>query len=401
MNARIHNPLRLFWMWTLLGLAHLTGPWLYWLMPGKDGHDVQGYLPGRDFVNVWFGAKQVIDGKSAHILAHREYLADMRSLLGKDYPIHNFSYPPHILPLILAFGLASYFPSLAAWTLAGGAAFVLALRANKFYAFKWQALLLVLLSPAAIFNAIFGQNGAFTAAFLLGGLYLCEASPVAGGILFGLLTVKPHMGLLIPLVLLIRRNWACIASAGVTTAILIAVSLLCWGTGPWHDYIGDTIPYQAGFLNGVSNMFNPLMPGPWSDAVRMTAVEGIRYTFYGIAALAALASVILTVKKEGLTARSILMIALATMIILPYGFNYDMVAITGALAVYLGTLADVSASGFVILGCLWALPAAVIVLKLAPLPISSAILLASLIHLHFSSACGRSGTRPGKFFAPD
>ncbi|TAL39828.1 MAG: DUF2029 domain-containing protein [Alphaproteobacteria bacterium] len=394
MKLIISSPSRLLWIWTILGLCFFVGPWLFFFAPADMEHDRQNYLLGRDFVNVWFGAKQAMAGKIGHIFRTKEYLSDMRSLLGADYPRHNFSYPPHILPLILLFGIAPYFSSLFLWTAAGLGCFVAALKKNPFIKFGWPALLLTALSPAAIFNGMFGQNGAFTAAFFLGGLYLCESSPVLAGILFGLLTVKPHLGVMIPLVLLLRRNWKCFLSAAVTACALVAASGLIWGVQPWRDYLTDTLPYQSEFLNGPYRVFNPLMPGIWSDIMRLIPGEDWGYIIYAVAAVFALFVTAAAVRREGITARSVLVIALSTICILPYGFNYDMVAVAGALAIYLGTQAELRLSAFVAMGLLWMLPLALVQFKVFPFPFSSAILLSALISLHLSGrASGTPGTR--------
>jgi hypothetical protein len=381
------------WAWTLIGLALFIGPYLFFFAPIDMEHDRQNYLLGRDFVNVWFGAKQALAGKTGHIFKTKEYLSDMRSLLGAHYPRHNFSYPPHILPLILLFGVAPYFSSLFLWTAAGLGCFAAALKKNPFVKIRWPALLLAALSPAAIFNGMFGQNGAFTAAFFLGGLFLCETSPVLAGILFGLLTVKPHLGVLIPLVLLLRRNWKCFLSAAITTCALVAISVLIWGIQPWQDYLTDTLPYQSEFLNGPYRIFNPLMPGVWSDVMRLIPGEDWGYVIYGAAAVFALVVAVAAVRREGVTARSVLVIALSTVIILPYGFNYDMVAVAGALIVYLGTQAEWRLPSFVAMGLLWMLPLALVQFRIFPMPFSSAILLSALISLHLS---GRASGIPGR-----
>src|SRR5690606_42098322 len=52
---------------------------------------------------------------------------------------------------------------------------------------------------------------------LLGGMMLAPAKPIAAGILIGLLTVKPHLGLLLPCCLLAGGHWRAAASATVVT----------------------------------------------------------------------------------------------------------------------------------------------------------------------------------------
>ena len=42
--------------------------------------------------------------------------------------------------------------------------------------------------------------------------------------LFGILTIKPQIGMLLPVILLLERRWLTIASAVVTTAILVVLT---------------------------------------------------------------------------------------------------------------------------------------------------------------------------------
>jgi hypothetical protein len=89
-------------------------------------------------------------------------------------------------------------------------------------------------------------------------------------------------------------------------------------------------------------------------------------------------------RREGITPLTVLMLSLSTLIIVPYGFNYDMVMIAGALVVYLAGIKVIDLIAFVVLGLLWALPAIVMVIKglPLPLPVSSGIMVVSLMYLH-------------------
>ena len=81
----------------------------------------------------------------------------------------------------------------------------------------------VLASPAVFINAMFGQNGALTAALLIGGLLMPRRSGlILAGILFGLLTIKPHLGILVPFCLIASRNWRACLSAPQSAAAVLA-----------------------------------------------------------------------------------------------------------------------------------------------------------------------------------
>ena len=71
-----------------------------------------------------------------------------------------------------------------------------------------------------------------TATFVL----LRHNKPLPAGMLFGLIAFKPHLGIVIGLTMLLKRQWAFAAGAILTVGLLVGVS---WWHNPsvWHDYI--------------------------------------------------------------------------------------------------------------------------------------------------------------------
>jgi alpha-1,2-mannosyltransferase len=386
-KIRITKPVRIMWIWSLPCSLLLE---LVWVAPAAKN----GSLICSDFVNFWVGAKLAIESKVSHLYSIPGFRSEVvQHTFTADGIARIFSYPPNILVLIFFLGLLPYIPALALWSLAGTGCLVAVLRANRFCKLDAPTLALAAFSPAALFSLFCGQTGAFTATFFLGGFYLCESAPVAAGILFGLLTVKPHLGILIPFVLLLRRNWKCIASASITATVLAAVAFLLWGVAPWREYTAVILPYQAALLDRTAhNEYGVLMPGAYVDASMVLGMKN-PWLIYGVAAIFALFVSFACVKREGVTARSVLVLSIATLIVTPYGFNYDMVAIMGALTVYLATLAEITVPVHLVFGLLWALPTVSFMLKRVPLPLSSAIMLGALACLHLDSRRDHSQSR--------
>ena len=99
------------------------------------------------------------------------------------------------IALLLAFSAA--FAALAVWTLGlFGVLAAVTLSAVAPHE-RGYALTALALSPACLINAIGGQNGFLSAALLLGGTLLIDRRPILAGVLFGLLTFKPHLGLVL------------------------------------------------------------------------------------------------------------------------------------------------------------------------------------------------------------
>ncbi len=70
------------------------------------------------------------------------------------------------------------------------------------------------MAPFAVaVNVDFAHNAFITAALIGFSLVFLERRPWLSGIFLGLLTYKPHIGVLFPLALLASRNWRALASA--------------------------------------------------------------------------------------------------------------------------------------------------------------------------------------------
>lgn len=216
-----------------------------WRKTGVGLTDGNGRPIGDDFINYFSGAYLTLHQRVAEIYHWRPYHAFQESLVGAWVsPNYNYSYPPVTLVLTLPFGALPYVPALGAWLVTGWYAFFSALRLAT-----PNALLLALAAPAVFVNAYCGHTGAWTAAFLGGGLCLLERRPVMAGVLFGLQAFKPQLALMVPIALLAGGHWRAIVSAAVTVAVLATASLALIGWDGWRAFL-DLIPLLRNVVMG-------------------------------------------------------------------------------------------------------------------------------------------------------
>jgi hypothetical protein len=368
-------------LWSLLGLLFLGGLLFKCYWPDHGLYDVTGHLLGRDFVNVWMAAHLLRDGQVATAYDLHGFIAAMRGVFGDAFPFHNWSYPPSILPFVAPFGWLAYGPALILWSLLGLTAFLLTTRG--------KATLLLATSPAALVNLLSGQNGFFTAACFLGGFTLLARRPVTAGILFGLLTIKPQLGILIPFALILLGQWRAFATATVAALTLAAFSTVLWGPGLWHAYFSEIAAYQQMLLHSFHGFYATMMPGPYAAARTISLPHEVAMTLHlAVTFIAAIAGLGI-LRREGTSPRAILALAIATMLVTPYGYNYDLTAIAGALVAYLLTIQP-DARERMLYGLLWLLPAATFSLMPLHLPLAPLILLAPLLYLARQSASAAS-----------
>jgi alpha-1,2-mannosyltransferase len=207
---------------TVAGLPPIGKPWV----------DSTNFVFGRDFLNTWMGGRSTFSGGPAAWFDVRVYNDALRDMLGTPYQQHYWSYPPHLMLFIWPLGLMPYLPAYLAWCAVGIALYLFACSA----AIPRRHMLFLAVAPAVAVCIFFGQNGFYTAALLIGGLLNRERRPVLAGVLFGILTVKPQLGILLPVILVLERRWLTIASAAVTTAVLVAATSMLFGFGIWIEF---------------------------------------------------------------------------------------------------------------------------------------------------------------------
>jgi hypothetical protein len=287
---------------------------------------------GRDFLNCWAGARLALEGRLGEIWSPG-YMAAVRALTGLPLGTHNFSYPPSLLLFIWPLGFLAYVPALILWLGATGAAYGFAARPYLARAgLPWWTAALV---PAVFINIWAGHHGFILAALWLAAFASIERRPATAGLLIALLTLKPHMGVLIPLVLLLRRQWKAAAVAAAATLALVALSGLIFGWASWAAYFDWTARLQAEMLLRHKMVFFYFMPTAYVTALLATksfAVALAAQILFGAAALVILVRAALSRMpwpELGLVT------ATATFLVLPYAFNYDMVVVGVAATILL------------------------------------------------------------------
>ncbi len=201
----------------------------------------------RDFGFFWGGARLAWLGHATTVFDPNAFNAWLAQQIapGTMEPFATWSYPPTMLLPLLPFGAFQPAIALVLWLVAtfGLLAFVLA----KIFADRWLVLA-ILLSPAAFYSLSFGQNGALTAALLIAGLWMVDVRPVIAGICFGLLTIKPQLGILLPFVLAAGGRWRAFASAATTAVAMFALTLVLFGIEPWNGFFHNTVPHMSAQL---------------------------------------------------------------------------------------------------------------------------------------------------------
>jgi arabinofuranan 3-O-arabinosyltransferase len=210
----------------VLGGAWLGGHWLT---------DSQGQPIAGDFVNVWAAGRLTLDGNPAAAYDWTLHKAAEVIAVGHGFDgYYGWHYPPTFLFAAAALALIPYTAASLIWLVATLPAYFAAVRV---IVGERAGIFVALGFPAALWNATAGQNGFLTAALIGGTLGLMERHPTLAGICLGLLSYKPHFGLLFPLVLLADRRWRVLVTAAVVTIVMAALSWLAFGAAAWEAFV--------------------------------------------------------------------------------------------------------------------------------------------------------------------
>jgi len=283
-----------------------------------------------------------------------------------------FLYPPTWLLLVLPFGLLPF--GVAAALFVAATAIVATGLLVRHDRWGWLA---VLVSPAAAWTVLAGQNSFLTLGLFYGGLRLSTRAPATAGLLLGLLSYKPQVWLLVPLALAAARRWHALGWAIAAAGGLVLLSAAVLGPELWLDY-GDAMR-RAGEPRLMNEMFDRLhmqMITPWAMARLLGLPPGPGGALQLAVSLLAVTATALAFRRAGGDEAAIAVLATATLLVSPYGLNYELLL---AMPAVVAMFRRSAARGFLLAerpvhAVLWLMPFLVWELNVHGLPLVPPVL---------------------------
>jgi len=343
------------------GLPPLDKPWL----------DSTSFVLGRDFLNTWMGGRSAFSGGPAPWFDLHVYNQALRDMLGTQYQEHYWSYPPHILLFIWPLGLMPYLPAYIAWCVIGIALYLFACCS----AIPRDRLVFLAVAPGVAVCVFFGQNGFYTSALLIGGLMCLDRRPVLAGVLFGILTIKPQLGLLLPVILLLERRWVTVAAAVMTTIVLVVATAMLFGWNTWIEFWEKIVPQQQWLTVHAGGLLFAMVSSVFYGARLMNLPVQVAWAMQGLVAALALAAVVWAYWKRRDPALSLALFVTATFVVTPYILNYDMV-VFGFVVALLRDRAENTKLDHWLLIAVWTLPGTMMLAAVGWIPLAPIVLIA-------------------------
>jgi hypothetical protein len=95
-----------------------------------------------------------------------------------------------------------------------------------------------------MFCLISGQSSFLSSAAIIAIFMWLDRRPIISGVLIGMLTVKPQLGVLFPFMLVASGRWRTFGAAAGTALALVAVSAVLFGPHAWVDFVEKSLPNQ-------------------------------------------------------------------------------------------------------------------------------------------------------------
>ncbi len=219
-------------------------------------------------------------------------------------------------------------------------------------------------------NILYGQVAVFCAALFLSVLAWRKSHPILAGIVLGIFSFKPQLGILLPLLLLAEGNWKVLVWTLFTTLVMIALSLGIWGPGLWKDY-GQMVTIRSEFLTANPSFLFIISTSAYA-AIRNLGASATTGILLQVALSASLLAMIWPVLRRSQESHKILMLTLCTYLVTPYSLVYDipLLAIPCALIMRRAEANKSSPLELMALVLLVLTPMAIIVLQISHIPYS-------------------------------
>ncbi len=286
------------------------------------------FILGGDFVVFWSAAREILDGNlislyapdglEAAIATHRPEIDDSNLF---------WQYPPHASLIFCPIGYLPFTVAYALWCGLGLSVFAAILIC---IGLKGRLLIAVLASIPVLIALNIGQNSLFTGSLLLAAVVYAKPRPVLAGLAAGLLTIKPQLGILLPVFYISNGHWRAMLAAAAFSILLFTASLIIAGIESWaafFDYLGTSTENVA---HGVMPLYK--MVNVFSAARLAWIPQGPAIALAVLMFAAGIYAIIWTSRKTSDARWHYAVLATMTLLATPYSMYYELALLVPAWA---------------------------------------------------------------------
>lgn len=328
MASEIFTRNRVVGVLLLIGVLNLA-VWA-WSLASADGRQLANGQPlGGDFVAFNVAAKAAVEGNAASLYdpAQFDHMVAQANT-GPNSAGLTWQYPPHYLLILTPLAQMPFTTGYLLWMAWTAVLLAFALRRLQF---SWLWIGLALISPAGFHALSTGQNGFFTAGLLALAAFAPRLFPGTTGIAAGVLTMKPHLGVLLPVYYLAKGAGRAFIMAFCVAVLLAMGAAYIFGLDTWEAFF-DML---GGFGGAVTSGEYPL--DKMQTVFAALKMWGLPSTF----AMGAQLLVMLGVagfsaflwRKSTFDDLSVALVSAGAFLCTPYGYYYELIVLAPAVLV--------------------------------------------------------------------
>lgn len=286
------------------------------------------FILGGDFVAFWCAARETLAGNLVDL-----YTADgVDAAIQKHLPDIELTgltwqYPPHASLIFSPIGYLPFMMAYALWCGLGLTVFTTVLIS---IGLRGRFLLAVLAMAPVMIALNTGQNALFTGSLLLVAVFYAKPRPVLAGLAAGLLTIKPQLGVLLPVFFLASGHWRAFLIAAIVSILLGGWSYLVVGAEGWTAFYTFVGVISDSVSSGIMPLYK--MVNVYSAARLAWLPEIIVLALAGMTLAASICAIVWTSRKTEDAQWHYAVLATMTLLTTPYSMYYELVLIVPALA---------------------------------------------------------------------
>ncbi|MEO0608767.1 MAG: glycosyltransferase family 87 protein, partial [Pseudomonadota bacterium] len=284
------------------------------------------FVFGGDFIAFWAAARETLagglqglytpDGLETAIAAHRPQVDDAGL---------TWQYPPHASLIFSPIGYLPYGLAYALWCGLGLAGFTAMLILSGL---RGRFLIAALATIPVLTALNTGQNALFTATLLMVAVRYAKSKPIMAGLAAAVLTIKPQLGLLLPVVYLAGGHWRAFYAAAIISLILWCLSAVALGPAAWTAFFVAVGSVSGSVSEGVMPLFK--MVNVYAAARLLSVPEAIALALAGSTLLISIGAVVWICRRSKDWQMRYAVIACATLLSAPYSMYYELVILVPA-----------------------------------------------------------------------
>ncbi|MHA7899175.1 MAG: glycosyltransferase family 87 protein [Henriciella sp.] len=287
----------------------------------------QEFVFGGDFSVFWAAANETLAGRMADLYTQDGIAQALQTHNpGEALEGLTWQYPPHAGLVFSPIGWMPLPLAYTVWCLLGLTVYGLALHS---VGLRDRVLIAALASIPVLLAFKTGQNALFTGALLIIAVFNARSKPVLAGAAAAILTIKPQLGFLLPVLFLAGGHWRAFVYASLGSLGLVGLSFGVFGLEAWSAFLSSVLSVSGSVASGEMPLYK--MVNIYAAAQMLGLPDSLAIAIGGLSFLSAIALMAWVTRNTEDNRWRYAALAGLTLFAAPYSYYYELALIVPAL----------------------------------------------------------------------